>query len=47
MAITRERRDECTIFVEKLQIRRPLGRPRRRREYIRMELQEIGMGGGA
>ena len=47
MALTRDRRDECTIFVRKLQIRRPFGKPRRRLVYIIMELKEIRFEGGA
>jgi len=38
VALTRELRDECTVFVGKLQIKRPLGRPRRR-----WDLKEIGL----
>jgi hypothetical protein len=41
-----EERDEYRILVEKLERKRPLGRPMRRWEdNIKMDLQEVGYGG--
>jgi hypothetical protein len=43
MARMGEERKVCKILVGKLEVRRPLGRPRRRWEaWIRMDLGEIG-----
>jgi hypothetical protein len=40
-----EERKEYKVLVGKLEVKRPLGRPRRRWEYgIRMDLREIGLG---
>jgi hypothetical protein len=42
-----EERKVCKVLVGKPEGRRPLGRPRRRLEDgIRMDLREIGLGGG-
>jgi hypothetical protein len=42
-----ERREKCTSLVGKPDGKRPLGRPRRRWEDgVRMDLREIGLGGG-
>jgi cytochrome b len=41
VALTREMRDECTVFVGKLQIRRPFGKPMRRLGFIIMDLLVI------
>jgi hypothetical protein len=42
-----ERRGVHRVLVGKPEGRRPLGRPRRRREdNIKMDLQEVGEGGG-
>ena len=42
----RERRGICRVLVGKPEGKRPLGRPRRRREdNIKMDPQEIGCGG--
>ena len=42
----RERRGAYRVLVGKPEGKRPLGRPRRRWEYnIKMDLQEVGMGG--
>jgi hypothetical protein len=46
VALTRERRDKCTVFVEKLQIRRPSEKPRHRLVYIIADLKEIRLEGG-
>jgi hypothetical protein len=40
-----EERDVYMILVGKPEGKRPLGRPRRRWEDIRMDLQEMGCGG--
>jgi hypothetical protein len=41
-----EKRNACRISVGKPEGKKPLGRPRRRREYsIKMDLREIGWGG--
>jgi hypothetical protein len=41
-----EERDLHRLLVGKPEVKRPMGRPRRRRENnIRMELQEVGCGG--
>jgi hypothetical protein len=40
-----EKRNAYTILVGKAEGKRPLGRPRRRWEHIRMDLREIGWGG--
>jgi hypothetical protein len=41
-----EMRNAYSILVRKFEGKRPLGRPRRRREdNIRMDLREIGWGG--
>jgi hypothetical protein len=41
-----ERRGVYRVFVGKPEGKRPLGRPRRRREdNIKMDLQEVGYGG--
>ena len=38
-----EERRVCRVFVGKPEGRRPMGKPRRRRvDYIRMDLQEMG-----
>jgi hypothetical protein len=37
-------RNSCRIFVGKPEGKRPLGRPRRRWENIKMNLREIGWG---
>jgi hypothetical protein len=43
-----EGRNEYRVLVGKREVKRPLGRPRRRWEDgIKMDLQEIGLGGGA
>jgi hypothetical protein len=50
VALTKDRKDKCTVFVGKRQIWRPFGKPRRRLGYIIMDLKEIrleGGGGGA
>ena len=39
-----EERGLCRVLVGKPEIRRPLGRPRRRWVDIRMDLQEVGCG---
>ena len=39
-----ERRGVYRVLVAKPEGRRPLGRPRRRWEYIKMDLQEVGCG---
>jgi hypothetical protein len=39
-----EMRNACDILVGKPKGKRPLGRPRHRKEYIRMELREIWTG---
>ena len=39
-----EERGVYRVLVGKLEGRRPLGRPRRRWVYIRMDLQEVGCG---
>jgi hypothetical protein len=39
------KRNSYWILVGKLERKRPLGRPRRRWEDIRMDLREIGWGG--
>jgi hypothetical protein len=41
----RERRYAYRVFVGKSEGKRPLGRPRRRWEDIKMDLQEVGCGG--
>jgi len=42
-----ERRGTYRVLVEKPEGKRPLRRPRRKWEYnIKMDLQEIGRGGG-
>jgi hypothetical protein len=38
------KRSEYRILVEKPEGQRPLGRPRRRWEYIKMDLRQIGWG---
>jgi len=41
-----DRRGVCRVFVGKPEVKRPLGRPRRRWENnIEMDLQELGCGG--
>jgi 3-oxoacyl-ACP reductase-like protein len=41
-----EERDVCRVLVGEAEVKRPLGRPRRRWEdNIRMDLQEVGCGG--
>jgi hypothetical protein len=41
-----ERRDVYRVLVGKPEEKRPLGRPRRRREdHIKMDVQEVGCGG--
>ena len=41
-----ERRDVYTVLVGKYEGKRPLGRPRLRREdNIKMDVQEVGCGG--
>jgi hypothetical protein len=40
-----EERGVCRVLVGKPEEKRPLGRPRRRWEDIRMDLQEVGCGG--
>jgi hypothetical protein len=45
VARTRERRDVRRVLVGKPEGKRPLGRPRRRRDDIKMDLQEVGRGG--
>jgi hypothetical protein len=40
-----EKRNTYRIFVGKPEGKRPLGRPKRRWEDIRMDLREIGRGG--
>jgi hypothetical protein len=45
VALTRGRRDECTVFVGTLQIRRPFGKPILRLVYIVMDLKEIRLEG--
>jgi hypothetical protein len=41
-----EKRNACRILVEKPQVKRPLGRPRRRWvDNIKMDLREIGWDG--
>jgi hypothetical protein len=46
VACTQERRGVYRVLVEKLEGKKPLGRPRRRWEdNIRMNLQEVGCGG--
>jgi len=40
-----ERRGICSVLVGKPEGKRPLGRPRRRWENIKMVLQEVGCGG--
>ena len=41
-----ERRGLCRVLLGKPEIKRPLGRPRRRWEdNIKMDLQEVGCGG--
>jgi len=42
---TGERIGACGILVGKPEGKRALRRPRRRREYIMMDLQEVGCGG--
>jgi hypothetical protein len=43
----REERKVYKVLVGKPEGRRPLGRPRRRWEYgVRMDVREIGLGGG-
>ena len=40
-----KRRGVCSVLVGKPEGKRPLGRPRHRREdYIKMDLQEVGCG---
>jgi hypothetical protein len=47
VARMREGRGACRILVERPEGKRPLGRPRRRWEdNIKMDLQEVGLGGG-
>jgi hypothetical protein len=47
VALMVERRGLFRAFVGKPEGKRPLGRPRRRREdNIKMDLQEVGCGGG-
>ena len=46
MARMGERRGVYRVLVEKPEGKRPLGRPRRRRkDNIKMDLQEVGCGG--
>ena len=40
-----ERRVAYRVLVRKLEGKRPLGRPRRRWENIKMDLQKVGWGG--
>jgi hypothetical protein len=41
-----ERRGSYKVLVRKPEGKRPLGRPRRRREdNIKMDIQEVGLGG--
>jgi hypothetical protein len=43
IARTRERRGSYRVLVRKLEVERPLGRPRRRWEdNVKMDLQEVG-----
>jgi len=45
VALMGERRGVYRIVVRKPEGKRPLGRPRRRREHnIKMDLQEVGLG---
>ena len=44
MARMREGRGVYRVLVGKPEGKRPLGRPRRRWEDIRMDLQEVGLG---
>ena len=47
VALMGERRDVYSVLVGKTEGKRPLGRPRRRREdNIKMDLQEVGRGFG-
>ena len=46
MARIEERKGVYRVLVRKREGKRPLGRPRRRRnDYIKMDLQEAGCGG--
>jgi len=46
VSLTRERRGVYRVLVGKPEEKRPLGRPRRRREdNIKMDLQEVGCEG--
>ena len=45
MASMGERRGVYRVLVGKPEGKRPLGRPRRRWEDIKMDLQEVGCGG--
>jgi len=40
-----ERRGVCRVLVGKPEGKRPLGRPRRRWEDVKIDLQEVGGGG--
>jgi hypothetical protein len=40
-----ETRGVCTVFVGKPEDKKPLGRPRRRWDDIKIYLQEVGCGG--
>jgi hypothetical protein len=41
-----DRKGVCSVLVGKSEVKRPLGRPRRRREdNIKMDLQEVVCGG--
>jgi len=41
-----ERRGAYRVLVGKHKGKRPLGRPRRREDNIKIDLQEVGWGGG-
>jgi hypothetical protein len=41
----REKRNACRILVAKPEGQRPLGKPRRRLDNVKMVLREIGWGG--
>jgi hypothetical protein len=46
VACTEAKRDAYRVVIIKPEIKRPLGRPRRRwKDNIRMDLREIGWGG--
>ena len=45
VAHVRDRKGMCRVLVRKPERKRPLGRPRRRCEDIKMDLQEVGCEG--